>query len=104
MIPLLLHHLRHHLFCKCHRVGVRHLRLAELPHGNLGDQQNAVAVGEVQDHGVLRVVYGPRQRDLQFFHFAVVVQHGAACFGEALPRRVLVTRHPAQAYALAVQI
>ena len=63
----LLDHFAHHLFGERDDVRVDHLLLAELPHRNLGNQQDAVAVAVIQDRRVLRIMNGPGQRNLQVF-------------------------------------
>ena len=103
MIEILLDHLTHHLLGQGNDFRVRHLLATKLPHGNFRDQQNAVAVGVVEDVRVLRVVDGTGEGHLEILHIVPVVFHRTACLGQPLPGRLLMARHARQTDRFAVQ-
>ncbi len=103
VVGRLLDHLPHHPLREREHGRILHLLLAELPDRDLGHEQDAVAIGVVEDVRMLRVVDRAREHDLEPLHVVPVGPHRPARLGEPLLDRVLVARHAREAHALAVQ-
>ncbi len=103
MVAGLLDHFPHLSLGKRQHSRVRELRLAELPHRNFGNQQDAVPVGVVEHEGVLRIVNRARQHRVQHLHVIQVMAHRSRCFREPLPGRIFVPCQPGEPNSLPVE-